>query len=125
MRVFRRRLSWVACGWVCCQLSVMLTVQLSLVASGAHAADAISCTCVHGANGQCPMHRPANSKPNCQCRNTSDPDAAAIVSLLGPIAVLADAPAHATTLSITQLPNFPITRFTSFFAPPDGPPPRA
>jgi hypothetical protein len=124
MRVFRRRLSWVVCGWLCCQLSVMLTAQLSL-ASGIHAADAISCTCVHGSNGQCPMHRPGNSKPNCQCRNASDPDAAAIVSLLGPTAVLADAPEVTATDPITQLPNYPITRFTSFIASPDGPPPRA
>ena len=121
----RRRAVWVICLWLACQLSLLTAAPLSLFANAAHAADSISCTCVHGGTAQCPMHHPANPKPNCQCRNTSDPDAAAIVSLLGPIAVLADTPAHATTLAITRLPNYPITGFTSFFAPPDGPPPRA
>ena len=121
----RQRATWIVCGWLCCQLSLLTAVPLSLVAGLSHAADPISCTCVHGASGQCPMHHPANPAPSCRCRSTADPDAAAIVSLLGPIAVLADTPAHVTPLSIAQLPNHPITRFISVFAPPDGPPPRA
>jgi hypothetical protein len=120
----RRQLTWVAGGWLCCQLSLLTAAPLSLFATAPQAADSMSCTCVHGANAQCPMHHPARPKPGCQCRNTTDPDAAAIVSLLGPIAVLADAPAHATTLPITRLPNHSISRFSSFVFPPDGPPPR-
>jgi hypothetical protein len=125
MSRLRQRATWIVSGWLCCQLSLLTAVPLSLVAGLSHAADPISCTCVHGGNAQCPMHHPANRKPDCQCRNAADPDAAAIVSLLGPIAVLADAPAHVTSLALSQLPNYPITRFISVFAPPDGPPPRA
>jgi hypothetical protein len=121
----RRQLAWIAAGWLCCQLSVLTAAPLSLFLTATQAADSLGCTCVHGANARCPMHHPARPKPDSQCRSTADPDAAAIVSLLGPIAVLADAPAGATPVSINQLPNYPITRFVSFVAPPDGPPPRA
>lgn len=121
----RQHVAWIVCGWLCCQLSLLTAAPLSLFEHSAHAADAISCTCAHGANGQCPMHHPANPKPDCQCRNTTDPDAAAIVSMLGPIAVLADAPAHAAPLSVTTSPNRQVIRFASFIASPDGPPPRA
>ena len=86
MSRLRQRATWIICGWLCCQLSVLTTVPLSLAAGLSHAADSISCTCVHGANAQCPMHHPANPAPNCHCRNAADPDAAAIVSLLGTIA---------------------------------------
>jgi hypothetical protein len=121
----RRRIAWIACGWLCCQLSLLTAAPLSMFANTPEAADAMTCTCVHGANAQCPMHHPAAPKPDCQCRNATNPDAAAVVSLLGPIAVLADTPAHATTLATAQLPNYPVTRFISVFSPPDGPPPRA
>src|SRR5215467_12258838 len=122
---FRQRAAWIVSGWLCCQLSLLTAAPLSLFANAPHAADAISCTCAHSAGGQCPMHHPANPKPDCQCRNTADPDAAAIVSLLGPIAVLADAPTHAAQLSVTKSPTHHVTRFASFIASPDGPPPRA
>jgi hypothetical protein len=121
----RQHVAWIVCGWLCCQLSLLTAAPLSLFESSPHAADAISCTCAHGANGQCPMHHPANPKPDCQCRNTTDPDAAAIVSLLGPIAVLADAPTHAAPLSVTSSPHHQVTEFASFVASPDGPPPRS
>jgi len=125
MRLFRRQLSWVVCGWLCCQLSMLAAAPLSLTSGAPHAADSMSCTCVHTGNAQCPMHHPPGSKSSCQCRNTTDPDAATIVSLLGPLAVLATAPQHAAPLSITRSPDYQITGFVSLAAPPDGPPPRA
>lgn len=125
MARLRQLAAWIVCGWLSCQLSLLTAVPLSLVAGLSHAADPISCTCVHGANAHCPMHHPANPKPDCQCRTATDPDAAAIVTLLGPIAVLAAAPSHTTLLPITTSPNHPITRFTNVEIPPDGPPPRA
>ena len=71
------------------------------------------------------MHHPAKKKPGCECRNTTDPDAASLVSLLGPIAVLNADAANPEPPAITKLPNYSITRFVSFIAPPAGPPPRA
>src|SRR6185369_8986503 len=99
MEALRRRLAWVACGWLCCQLSVLTAAPVSLL-SAPHAAEAPGCTCIHGANAQCPMHHPAQPKPDCQCRSTTDPGAATLVSLLGPAAVLVPALPHAAPSSI-------------------------
>jgi hypothetical protein len=120
----RRHITWIVCGWLCCQLAVLTAAPLSLSANAEHAADSMSCTCVHTGNAQCPMHHPARPKPACECRNTSDPDAATIVSLLGPIAVLSDTAVQLTALPITQLPDYSVSRFTHFLTAPDGPPPR-
>jgi hypothetical protein len=121
----RQRVAWTVCGWLCCQLSVLTAAPLSLFANAPHAADSISCTCVHGANAQCPMHHPASPKPDRQCRNTTDPAAATLVSLLGPAAVLPAPACCVAPPSITKSPNRQITQFISFLAVPDGPPPRA
>jgi hypothetical protein len=125
VKAFRRKLAWIACGWLCCQLSLLAAAPGSLFAHAPQAADSVTCTCVHTGNAACPMHRPAKKQSGCECRNTTDPDAANIVSLIGPIAVMAVSPAHMEPRSITRLPNSTITRFVSFVAPPDGPPPRA
>ena len=121
----RTRLSWIACIWLCCQLSLLAGTPLSLLTHAPAMADAATCTCVHTGNAQCPMHHPKPEKRGCECRSTTDPDAASIVSLLGPTAVLADAPALIEPPAITKSPNHQITRFTDSITPPDGPPPRA
>ena len=118
-------MAWIACGWLCCQLSLLTAAPLSLLSHAPQAADAITCTCIHADSAECPMHHPAKKKPGCECRSGTDPDVANIVSLLGPIAVLSAAPSHVEPPAITKLPSSPITRFVSVVAPPDGPPPRA
>ncbi len=121
----RRRLSWIVSGWLCVQLSLLAGTPLSLFADAPQAADALACTCVHTGTAECPMHHPAKRKPACECRNATDPDAANIVSLLGPIAVLAATPSQLAPPAITTSPVRPITQFIDFVSPPDGPPPRA
>jgi hypothetical protein len=121
----RRRLAWIVCGWLCCQLSILTAAPLSLLSGMPHAADSVTCTCAHAGATECPMHHSKPKKDGCECRSTTDPDAGAVLSLLGPIAVLSDPPARAPNPSITQLPNHPITKFTSRLAPPSSPPPRA
>ena len=116
-------MAWIACAWLCCQLS-LVAAPLSLVTHAPAAADAVTCTCTHTGHDECPMHHPGKRK-GCECRSTTDPDAAAIVSLLGPIAVLTNTPARVTPPAITQLPAYPINRFIGFVTSPDGPPPRA
>ena len=125
MNVIRRRLAWVASCWLCCQLSLLAGTPLSLFAHAPQAADAIACTCMHTGNAECPMHHPAKKKSGCECRSGNDPDAANIVSLLGPIAVLAVTQSQLAPPAITKSPVRPITQFIDFVASPDGPPPRA
>jgi hypothetical protein len=121
----RRHVAWMVSGWLCCQLSLLTAAPLSLFANAPHSVDAISCTCVHGENGQCPMHHPASPKPAHQCRSAANPDATAVLSLLGPIAVLADARTYTAQLPLTTSPAHHVTRFVSVTSAPDGPPPRA
>jgi hypothetical protein len=71
------------------------------------------------------MHHSKPKKDGCECRNTADPDTTAVLSMLGPIAVLTDAPAAVAPTDITTSPNHHVTTFASFVASPDGPPPRA
>jgi hypothetical protein len=121
---FRRHGSWLSALWLCCHLAVLTATPVALLAHSPHTADAIACTCSHTGHDECPMHHPKNKK-GCECRSTQDPDAASLVSLLGPIAVM---PVAITTLAeppITQLPTYPINKFTVAPAAPDGPPPRA
>lgn len=128
VNVLRRRLSWIACAWLCCQLPLLTAAPLSLFAHAPEAADAVTCTCVHGHDGPdayCPMHHPTKSKSGCECRSTTDPDAATVVSLLGPVAVLAAAQSHIAPPASTNSPIYQITRFIGVVAAPDGPPPRA
>jgi len=124
----RRRLSWIAAAWLCCQLSLLTAAPLSMFGNALHASDSVTCTCVHTGNAECPMHRPARhdaKNKQCGCRSTTDPDAAAVLSLLGPIAILAQAPSASAPPQITRSPIHPITRFTGFIVSVDGPPPRA
>src|SRR5439155_11245186 len=111
--------------WLCCQLSLLAAPPFSLLAHAAQPADAVTCTCIHTGNAECPMHHPKPQKRGCECRSATDHDAVTIVSLLGSFAVLVDASARLMPPPITQLPIYPINRFSGFIAIPDGPPPRA
>jgi hypothetical protein len=123
---FRRRLSWTVCAWLCCQLSLLTATPLSLLADSMHtAADAITCTCGHSGNAECPMHHSKPVKRGCECRGTTDPGADALLSMLGPIAVLAETPTVMAPADITTSPNHQITRFLDTVFPPTAPPPRA
>jgi len=121
----RRRLTWIACGWLCCQLSILTAAPLTLLSDMPHAADAVACTCAHAGAAECPMHHSKPKKQGCECRSTTDPDAGAVLSMLGPIAVLAVAPSASLPTEIAKSPNHQITKFASRFTPPASPPPRA
>jgi len=118
-----RRLSWIAASWLCCQLAVLTSAPVSLLAAN-HTAATPACTCTHTGHDQCPMHHP-KSKDGCECRSTTQPGDATLVSLLGPIAVMPHAIASVAAPPSTRLPNYSITGFTDAVALPDGPPPRA
>jgi len=111
--------------WLVCQLSLLAAAPVSLSVHAPDAVDAVTCTCVHTGNALCPMHHPAKPKPGCECRNSTDPGAASLVTLLGPIAVLTGTPARLTPPSITQLPIYSANKFSDFIPVPTGPPPRA
>ena len=125
MATLRGRLSAIACAWLCCQLSILTAAPASLLSGMPHASDSVTCTCGHAGATECPMHHSKPKKEGCECRSTTDPDAAAMLSLLGPIAILAEPPCQAVPVHITKSPDRHITTSTSTIAPPTPPPPRA
>ena len=124
MAILRRRLAWVVCACLCVQLSLLTAAPLSLFTNAPHSDASMACTCVHPGATECPMHHPAK-KAGCECRNTTDPDAASLVSLIGPAAVLTSTSSQLAPPAITKSPVHSITQFIDFVAAPDGPPPRA
>ena len=125
MSAVRQSVRWLAGVWLCSQLAMMAVTSATLCAGRVDAA-APACTCVHADNATCPMHHPAQSRSTCNCRsNTPDPASLTVVSLLGPVAVMPTAITALAEPPITQLPTYPINKFTVAPAAPDGPPPRA
>ena len=98
---------------------------MSLLSGMPHAADSLTCTCAHAGATECPMHHSKPKKDGCECRSTTDPDASAVLSLLGPVAVLADAPCASAPSEVTTSPIHQIAKFAGFIASPTSPPPRA
>jgi hypothetical protein len=126
MRRVRRHVARIAGGWLLFQASVLSLTSVSLCAGMIAAAAAQSCTCAHGDGQECPMHpSKPTSKSSCSCRSTNDSTTAALVSLVGPVAVLARA---ASIVAPSAISTFQVTARTSPAATPvapDPPPPRA
>ena len=93
MRPIRRRLAIVIGIWLFCQMSALMGGPVAMCFGMAADVPGQQCTCAHDAGQQaCPMHHPAAPKSKtCSCRSTTDTEALAIASLLGPIAVLPSA----------------------------------
>src|SRR5262245_37051229 len=85
MTTLRTRLSWLAAGWLFCQIAGFAAAPLAFSARATSAA-ADGCDCPGTAPGQaCPMHA-ANNAPDdntCRLRNTCAPDEAALLSIVG------------------------------------------
>ena len=60
----------------------------------ARASVSATCSCSNDDSQACPMHHPTDttprSKSDCACRSTTDPAAAVLVSLVGPVAIMPD-----------------------------------
>jgi hypothetical protein len=125
MRWVRQHLVLIAGAWLLCQASTLGLTPVSLCAEmTAHATDQ-RCTCADGDGHECPMHHVPTSKSSCTCRSTNDATTVAVMSLLGPVAVLA----HVTSLTAPALSSYVQPNSHSFplsgAVIPDSPPPRA
>src|SRR4051812_24020517 len=93
MCVLRRRLSMLAAAWLCVQVVLLAATPVVLCVGQSVTGSDVACTCAHGDGLPCPMHHPAPKTPSsCSCRSAHDRDVAAIASLLGPVAVVPQAP---------------------------------
>jgi hypothetical protein len=125
MKAIRRHLSWVAGGWLVCQLGLVPATSLALnlwaIASESHA----ECTCGHGDGAMCPMHHRALPRPGtCTLRGTPDADSNAFPLFWSHIVI----EASTNTLSpfVTWEPTLTAVHFPiDWLMVPDPPPPRA
>ena len=85
MTRLRRVRAPLAAIWLSCQIGTVALVPVALWISAAdpHAAE---CTCEHGADAMCPMHRhtPAgNTNSDCAMQAANGADAAVLTTLVG------------------------------------------
>jgi hypothetical protein len=124
----RARVAHVAVGWLVFQLCLLASVPTVLCSPDPNAiALEAACTCGHAdAEGQsCPMHHPSTSpSTDCSCRSTTDPRAAIVASLIGPIAVLAPVASPMAPATVAAPARVVSADPLEFAVVPDSPPPR-
>lgn len=128
MTRLRRLLAPLAAIWLSCQIGAVALVPVAmwLNAADPHAAE---CTCGHGADAMCPMHRhkPAgSSSSHCSMQATNGTGTAVLTTLVGVAGLIPEsmsslvAPVPSTNVSPADVDvrgERPV--------PPDPPPPRA
>jgi len=121
----RRALGAVTLVWLLCEAMTFAIVPAALWMETS-AANIAECTCAHGPDAACPMHRqPSANPPMCVMRSVSPNDAVLLNTLLG-VAGFLPAPAHRAA-EMLALRSAPIDQSsaTTPHTPPDPPPPRA
>ena len=124
MTRMRRIVGLVAVVWLSCRLASAALAPLAVWAGSAdgHAAE---CTCVHGPDAACPMHKKAAPGSTfCVLQSTAEPSTALLTSPFGLLGLVAErtqlvAPASSRHVLIV---DFEMT--TRRAGPPDPPPPR-
>jgi hypothetical protein len=120
MTRLRCALGPVVGAWLVCQMAPLVVAPAAF-----WVADQLACTCPAGADGACPMHKPAAGSTPCLVRTGDDGGTAVLGSLLGPLGLVPVptppvSPVLLGTSSPGELP--PVTDRPRI---PDPPPPRA
>lgn len=129
MRWLRARVARFAGLWLVSQLAIVVCLQTVMYATGtAQAVVTADCACVGGTI--CPMHHgrsapaPRPDHGACAFHGTSDPLGAALLSLIGPSAIVTPLPVPFVP-SFARLTAKPAERATVDLSRiPDSPPPR-
>ena len=123
MKVFRRHLMWVICGWLTCQLVGVAAAPVMLWGATAH--DDQECDCPLLPGQTCPMHHNGKHDTTCKMRNAFGGAEAALFAMTGGFGVL---PTPTVTVSAFH-PGASVRTEAPFeiahpFVP-EAPPPRA
>jgi hypothetical protein len=113
-----------------CQIVSLTASPVALCLEALHASAGLECTCGHGGDhAMCPMHHTTSAKPqsksDCSCRSTADPNAAVLVGLVGSPAVMPERIDFDTHVSMSVLVSASFQHLLNPIVGPDGPPPRA
>lgn len=126
MSAARRRLPWVVCIWLTCQLAGVAAAPLAFCCRSIPAADDDGPCCPGLLPGQiCPMHHTREGQRTCKMRDACGRADAALVSLAGVVGLLPDATSTVSAFAVGApiAPTAPST--TSRADRPDAPPPRS
>ena len=120
MTPLRCALGPVITAWLVCQIAPLMVAPAAF-----WVADQLACTCPHGTDGACPMHKQPTGSTSCLIRGVDDSGMAVLSSLLGPVGLI----------PVPTLPMAPVLMGTSSpgeLSPvtdrprsPDPPPPRS
>jgi hypothetical protein len=127
MPFVRRRLSWLICAWLTCQIAGVAAAPIMFCCKDVPTAEDEEDCCAGLMPGQfCPMHhKTAAGKNDCKLRNACAPADAMLVTLAGGAGVLPDATTVVNAFDPGDvLPASAPTAIARTF-PPESPPPRA
>jgi hypothetical protein len=135
MRVIRKRLSWVAAGWLMARVAAFAAAPLAFAIDAAPAgARVVTCDCPDAAPGRaCPMHSGPRSgqrgtgddnDDRCRMRGNCSPVDIAFLAFAASIGIPVAAGTLAFSESAATLVS-PRTELLARYAPPDAPPPRS
>src|SRR3954465_12044026 len=122
----RRRIAWMICGWLVCQVAGVAAAPLAFCCRAVPAADPDDKCCPGMLPGQiCPMHHTRKGVRTCKMRNACPRADAALIGLAATLGTIPE-----STPAVTV---FDSGRFLARFAPsairrahvPESPPPRA
>lgn len=128
MTRLRRALVPLAAMWLSCQIGtvVFAPVALWISASDPHAAE---CTCGHGADALCPMHRhkPAGvPKSDCSMQAANETGTAVLTTIVGAAGLIPEStPSLVAPVSSMNVAPTDVDVRGERPVPPDPPPPRA
>jgi hypothetical protein len=126
MRVVRRRLSWLICAWLLCQVAGVAASPFAACCDLAAPADDETKCCPGLLPGQiCPMHHTREGDRTCKMRSACGPTDPALFSLSGGLGVLP--PQTPTVIAFVpgQRLNTLIASELLRAERPESPPPRA
>lgn len=126
MAFVRRRLSWVVCIWLACQLAGVAAAPLSFCCRAVPMTDDDEVCCPGLLPGQvCPMHHKREGERTCKMRDACGRADAGLVALAGIVGLLPDATVAVKAFAVSD-PVLTIAPSAIARAyRPESPPPRA
>jgi hypothetical protein len=106
--------------WLACLIAPMIVAPTAFWVG-----DQLACTCPRGADGACPMHKPAAGSTPCLVRGTDVGETAVLSSLFGLLGLVPVPTEPLDAVLVGASPPGELSPVADRSRPPDPPPPRA
>jgi len=124
MLAVRRRVSWMVCFWLACQVAGVVAAPLAFCCQTAVSADEDDC-CPGLLPGQmCPMHHKTQGDRTCKMRDACSRADAGLVSLAGAVGLLPPATRVVIAFGLGDALPSPAPSALARAHRPESPPPR-